>query len=237
MILRLQKFLADAGVASRRKSEELIAEGRVSVNNEVITEQGVKIDDQLDLITVDGKVVKPQKNHVYIILNKPEGYVTTVKDQFDRPTVMSLIKGVEKRIVPVGRLDYDTSGLLLMTNDGELTYKFTHPKHNVEKVYVAKVFGTPDTNDMLKLKMGVYINGVKTESAKVLLLESGERYSFIQITIHEGKNRQVRKMCETIKHPVSSLKRVAEGELKLGDLPKGKYRYLTEEEIKYLKSV
>ena len=202
---RLQKFLAEAGIASRRKSEELIAAGRVQVNGQVVRELGVKIDPAKDKVLFDNKPVKAQETKkVYIMLHKPEGYVTTAKEQFGRPAVLDLVQGVKERIFPVGRLDYDTSGLLLLTNDGDLTYKLTHPK-----------------------------------PAKIQILEKEKdmRFCTAEIIIHEGKNRQVRKMCEAIKHPVAQLKRVATGELTLGDLPKGKYRYLTEREIKYLKKL
>lgn len=237
---RLQKFLAEAGIASRRKSEELIAAGRVKVNGMIVTEQGVKIDPKKDKVEFDGKAVSAKsEKKVYIMLHKPEGYVTTAKEQFGRPAVLDLIHGVEERIFPVGRLDYDTSGLLLLTNDGDLTYRLTHPKHDVDKTYIAKLFGVPDDGDLQKFRRGVIIDGRKTSPAKIRILEKekDQRFCTAEIMIHEGKNRQVRKMCEAIHHPVAQLKRVATGELQLGDLPKGKYRFLTEREIKYLKSL
>ena len=173
------------------------------------------------------------------MLHKPEGYVTTAKEQFGRPAVLDLVQGVKERIFPVGRLDYDTSGLLLLTNDGDLTYKLTHPKHDVDKTYIAKLYGVPDEGALQKFRRGVVIDGRKTRPAKIQILEKEKdmRFCTAEIIIHEGKNRQVRKMCEAIKHPVAQLKRVATGELTLGDLPKGKYRYLTEREIKYLKKL
>lgn len=235
---RLQKFLAEAGVASRRKAEELIAAGKIKVNGKVITELGTKIDPQKDEVLYQDKIVsKKEVEMVYIMLHKPEGYVTTAKEQFGRPGVMDLVRDVKERIFPVGRLDYDTSGLLLLTNDGDLTYKLTHPKHDVEKTYTAKLFGTPDDMDLQKFRRGVFIDGRKTKPAKIQILEKGERQSVVEIVIHEGRNRQVRKMCEAIKHPVAQLKRVATGDLKLGDLPKGKYRHLTSKEVKYLKGL
>lgn len=236
MQVRLQKYLADAGVASRRKSEEFIKRGKVSVNGVVVTELGTKIDDKTDTVTYNGKVVKAETKFVYIMLNKPEGFVTTVKDQFNRPAVTDLVK-VKERVFPVGRLDYDTSGLLILTNDGDLTYKLTHPKHEIEKTYIAKLFGTPDINDINKFKHGVHVDGRKTLPAKIEIIEKEEKYCYAKIIIKEGRNRQVRKMCEAIKHPVAMLKRVATGDLQLGDLPKGKYRYLTEKEIRYLKNL
>lgn len=235
---RLQKFLAEAGIASRRKAEELIAAGKIKVNGKVITELGTKIDPKKDEVLYLDKVVsKKEVELVYIMLHKPEGYVTTAKEQFGRPGVMDLVRDVNARIFPVGRLDYDTSGLLLLTNDGDLTYKLTHPKHDVDKTYIAKLYGTPDDMDLQKFRRGFFIEGRQTKPAKMQILENGERQSTVEIIIHEGRNRQVRKMCEAIKHPVAQLKRVATGELTLGDLPKGKYRRLTAKEIKYLKSL
>ncbi len=235
---RLQKFLAEAGVASRRKAEELIAAGKIKVNGKVITELGTKIDPKKDeVLYLDKEVSTKEVELVYIMLHKPEGYVTTAKEQFGRPGVMDLIRDVKARIFPVGRLDYDTSGLLLLTNDGDLTYKLTHPKHDVDKTYIAKLYGTPDDMDLQKFRRGVVIDGKQTKPAKMQILEKGERQSTVEIIIHEGRNRQVRKMCEAIKHPVAQLKRVATGDLTMGDLPKGKYRHLTQKEVKYLKSL
>lgn len=235
---RLQKFLAEAGVASRRKAEQLILDGKVKVNGKVITALGTKIDPKKDKVLYNNKEVSVKEvEMVYIMLHKPEGFVTTAKDQFDRPSVLDLIKNVKGRIYPVGRLDYDTSGLLLLTNDGDLTYKLTHPKHDVDKTYVAKVYGTPDEMDLQMFRRGVHIDGVRTKPAKIQVLEKGDRLATVEISIHEGKNRQVRKMCEAMKHPVAQLKRVATGDLNLGDLAKGKYRNLTEKEVKYLKNL
>lgn len=235
---RLQKFLAEAGVASRRKAEELIAAGKVKVNGRVVTELGTKIDPKKDqVLYMDQPVDTKNVMHVYIMLHKPEGYVTTTKEQFGRPGVMDLVKDIDARIFPVGRLDYDTSGLLLLTNDGDLTYKLTHPKHDVEKTYIARLYGTPDDMDLQKFRRGVEIDGRRTKPAKIQILEKGERQSTVEIVLHEGRNRQVRKMCEAIRHPVAQLKRVATGDLKMGDLPKGKYRHLTAKEVKYLKSL
>lgn len=237
---RLQKFLAEAGVASRRKAEELIAQGKVKVNGKVVTEMGMKIDPAKDEVTyLDKKVTTKDTKMVYIMLYKPEGYVTTAKEQFGRPAVMDLVKGVKERIFPVGRLDYDTSGLLLLTNDGDLTYKLTHPKHDVDKTYIAKLYGIPDEGALQKFRRGVVIDGKRTKPAKIQIIDKDKdgRFCTAEIIIHEGRNRQVRKMCEAIKHPVAQLKRVATGDLKLGDLQKGKYRHLTEKEIKYLKKL
>lgn len=234
---RLQKFMAECGIASRRHAEELIKKGLVKVNGEVVTELGFKINPNKDVVEYKGKNIKADAKKVYIMLNKPEGYVTTVKDQFGRPAVLDLVKGVKERIVPVGRLDYDTSGMLILTNDGEAIYKLTHPKNEVNKVYEAKLFGVPDSNTINLFREGITIDGKKTRPAKIELLKVDGRFSWCNITIHEGRNRQVRKMCQAARHPVSTLRRVAEGELYLGDLKKGSWRYLTNKEIQYLKEL
>lgn len=234
MLMRLQKYLAEAQVASRRKAEEIILQGRVKVNDKTITELGTKIESDRDNITVDGKRVQICEKMIYIMLNKPEGCVTTVKDQFDRKSVIDYVSDVKERVYPVGRLDYDTSGLLILTNDGDLTYKLTHPKHNIEKTYIADVDREPDSNDMEKFKKGLIIDGRKTAPAEIEIMKRG-RLTSLKIKIHEGRNRQVRKMCAAINCNVVRLKRIAEGNLKLGNLERGKYRYLSDEEIKYLK--
>ena len=166
-MMRLQKYLASCGVASRRGAEELIRRGRVTVNGAVVTEMGTQVDEEHDCVTFDGAVVKPEKKMVYVLLNKPVGYVTTVSDDKGRNTVMELVQDIPVRIYPVGRLDYDTEGLLLMTNDGDLTYRVTHPKNQVEKTYVAEVTGNITMNTLTQLRSGVYLDGVKTSPAKV----------------------------------------------------------------------
>ena len=237
MEVRLQKFLAEAGIASRRKAEELIVMGKIQLNGKVVTELGTKVDTQKDVVLYQNKKVEIKQNFVYIMLYKPEGYVTTVKDQFQRPTVMDLLKDVTERVYPVGRLDYDTSGLLLLTNDGDLTYRLTHPKHHIEKTYEAKLFGIPSEQDILKFRRGIIIDGKKTEPATLKILKKEKKYTTVRIVIQEGRNRQVRKMCQAIKHPVAQLKRIGTGTLFLKDLKKGSYRYLTQKEISYLKSL
>ncbi len=237
MKVRLQKFLAEAGIASRRKAEELIVMGKIQLNGKVVTELGTKVDTQKDVVLYQNKKVEIKQNFVYIMLYKPEGYVTTVKDQFQRPTVMDLLKDVTERVYPVGRLDYDTSGLLLLTNDGDLTYRLTHPKHHIEKTYEAKLFGIPSEQDILKFRRGIIIDGKKTEPATLKILKKEKKYTTVRIVIQEGRNRQVRKMCQAIKHPVAQLKRIGTGTLFLKDLKKGSYRYLTQKEISYLKSL
>lgn len=234
--IRLQKYLAEAGIASRRKAEEIIAQGRVSIDGNVVTETGVKVLGN-ERITVDGKPVSIKGKKLYIVMNKPAGYVTTVKDQFSRKTVIDLLEGLEERIFPVGRLDYETTGLLILTNDGGLTYKLTHPAHEVDKKYEAKVKGIPLEADIRKLEKGVSIDGFVTSPASARLIKKLKENAVLEIVIHEGKNRQVRKMCEAVGYPVISLKRTAIGDLSLKGLELGKWRYLTGSEIDYLKNL
>lgn len=236
-MVRLQKYLADCGVASRRGSEEIIRSGRVRVNGETITEMGVKVDEDNDLVTVDDREVRPQKKMVYIMLNKPVGYVTTVSDDKGRDTVMDLVSDIPMRIYPVGRLDYDTSGLLLMTNDGELTYKLTHPKNNIEKTYVAEVTGNISMETITKLRGGVVIDGVKTSPAKVEVIGATQLGTRLEITIHEGRNRQVRKMFEAVGCIVKRLNRTREAGLNLGHVPLGRWRKLSESEVNMLRKI
>ncbi|NSW90435.1 MAG: rRNA pseudouridine synthase [Firmicutes bacterium] len=234
--IRLQKFIAISGVRSRRKAEELIRQGRVEVNGEVVFEPWFPVGEG-DCIKVDGKRISLEEKKVYIMLNKPEGYVSTVKDQFSRKTVLDLVNGVKGRIYPVGRLDYDTSGLLLLTNDGEFAYKLTHPKHEIKKVYVAEVKGILNSEEIQKFESGLRIDNFKTSPAKLRILKKKNDACILEITIHEGKNRQVRKMCEAIGHPVIRLKRIAVGSLSIGKLPEGQWRYLTKEEVEMLMSL
>ncbi|MCI6736553.1 MAG: rRNA pseudouridine synthase [Intestinibacter sp.] len=237
--MRINKYIALCGVASRRKAEELILSNRVKVNDEIITELSYQVDEKNDIVKVDDKIIKEEEKLVYILLNKPEGYITTVKDQFDRPSVLDLVSDIKERVYPIGRLDYETSGLLLLTNDGDLTYKLTHPKHEVEKTYVARVKGKPNRREIENFKNGLKIEDYITSKAKLKIVKYDDKkdVSTLEIKIHEGKNRQVRKMCKAINHPVLRLKRVAMGKIKIQDCQIGKYRYLTEEEIKYLKSI
>lgn len=235
--MRLQKYMALSGVASRRKSEEMIVEGRVKVNNKIITELGTIIDPKKDKVLVDGKKIKLESNKVYIMLNKPVGYVSTLKDEKGRKIVTDLIEGVRERIYPVGRLDADTTGLLLLTNDGDLANKLTHPSKKIQKRYIAIVEGVPNKAELDKMRKGIYIDGKKTAPAKVKIAKKYEDESILDIEIHEGRNRQVKKMCESINHPIKKLKRVSIGELELGGLLIGNWRFLNEEEMTYLKSL
>ena len=234
---RLQKYLAECGVASRRKCEEIILEGKVSVNGKVVAELGTKIIPGKDKIELNGKEIVSEKK-VYILLNKPVGYVTTVSDEKERPTVMELLNGVKEKVVPVGRLDMFTSGLLLLSNDGEFIYKVTHPKHETTKTYIVKTRGVPTEKDLEKLRVGVKIEDYTTSPAKVelLLKDNTNDISRIWIQIHEGRNRQVRKMCEAIGLSVIALKREGVGELTCEGVERGKWRYLTEEEVKNIKN-
>ena len=229
---RLQKYLANCGIASRRKCEELILEGKVEVNGRKVTELGTKVTES-DVVKYNGKEVKPVEEKVYILLNKPIGYVTTAKDQFGRDTVLDLIK-TNKRIVPVGRLDMYTSGALILTNDGELVNKLTHPKNEINKTYNVTVAGIVSIQDVKMLEEGVIIDGnykTKPAKAKILKINEEKNISRIQITIHEGKNRQVRKMCEAIEKKVLALHRSKIGSIDVKSLKLGEWRYLTKKEI------
>ena len=234
--IRLQKYMADCGIASRRKCEELILQGKVSLNGKIVTELGTKIDPKKDIVIYNGnKLNKIDDKKIYILLNKPIGYVTTVKDQFARDTVLDLVK-VNKRIVPVGRLDMYTSGAIILTDDGDFVYKVTHPKHEIEKTYNVTLKGIVGKDDIEKLKTGVQIGNyiTKQAKAKILKIDKEKNISRVEIVIHEGKNRQVRKMCEAIGKKVLALHRSKIGNIDIKDLKIGEYRYLTESEINNL---
>ena len=227
---RLQKILSQAGIASRRASERLMLEGRVTVNGEKVRELGTRADAAADDIRVDGRRIRLPERHVYLLLNKPTGYVTTRSDPEKRPTVIDLI-GVREYVYPVGRLDFDSEGLLILTNDGDLAAGLTHPSHGVARVYEARVAGVPDEHDLKRLRRGIVIEGRRTFPADVRL--SGRT---LTITVREGRNRQVRKMCDAIGHPVNRLKRVAIGPLRDSRLKPGQWRELTADEVRNLKS-
>lgn len=231
--IRLQKYMAEAGIASRRKAEELILEGKVKVNGKTINELGIKIVPNKDIVEYNGKKVILEKEYVYILLNKPIGYVTTVKDQFNRDSILDLVK-TNKRIVPVGRLDMYTSGAIILTNDGDFVYKVTHPKHEIEKTYTVTIKGIVKDNEVEDLRKGVKIEDYITKPAKVKILKTDEEknISRLEITIHEGKNRQVRKMCEAIDHKVLALHRSKIAGIGVKDLELGKWRYLTKNEVR-----
>lgn len=248
--IRLQKYMAECGIASRRKSEEYIIKGLVKINGKVVNELGIKVNPLVDKIEFLGDISKKdvsdannniginnlelkKENKVYIALNKPVGYVTTASDERGRPTVMDLLKEIKEKVVPVGRLDMYTSGLLLFSNDGDFIYKVTHPKHETTKTYVVKTRGVPSEADLDKLRNGVVIEDYVTSPAKVklLLVDNKNDISRIWIQIHEGRNRQVRKMCESINLSVIALKREAVGNITCEGLEKGQWRYLTKEEV------
>jgi len=233
--VRLNKYIAQSGVASRRKADELTLQGKVKVNGVVLKEPGYDVAET-DVVEVDGRVLKPAARKVYIMLNKPKGYITSADDEKDRPTVMVLVSDIEERLFPVGRLDYNTSGLLLMTNDGELAYKLTHPKHQIYKTYRARVSGRLSDERLAKLRNGVDIGGFVTSKAVVNVIKQADRYAIVEIKIHEGKNRQIRRMFSAVGNKVLDLERIAIGELKLGHLKEGHYRKLTQKEIEYLKN-
>lgn len=234
--IRLQKYMADCGIASRRKCEELIEEGNVTVNGVLIMELGTKVVPDKDEVCFKGRKIRPSERKVYILLNKPIGYVTTVSDQFNRDTVLDLVK-VKERIVPVGRLDMYTSGALILTNDGEFVNIVTHPSHEIEKTYTVTIIGIVTKEDVKKLESGVIIDeNYKTKPAKVKILKTDTELnkSRLEIKIHEGKNRQVRKMCEAIGKKVVALHRTKIGNVQVKDLKIGTWRYLTDIEVKSL---
>lgn len=231
--IRLQKYLASNGILSRRKAEEAILEGKVKVDGKVVTELGTKVNPTINKVEYEGKLVKKEEEKVYVLLNKPIGYVTTVKDQFNRDIVTDLIKEVKVKLLPVGRLDMYTSGALILTNDGDFIYRVTHPKHEIEKTYNVTLRGVIEKAQIQELEKGVKIEDYITKPAKVKILkiDSEKNISRIQITIHEGKNRQVRKMCEAVGKKVLALHRAKIGFLDVKDLKVGQWRYLTKKEI------
>ena len=229
--IRLQKFLAQAGIASRRKCEQIIEAGRVQVNGKTVSAMGVKVCPGKERVTVDGKVVEAAEKDVYILLNKPKGYVTTVSDPQGRPIVTSFLQNVKERVYPVGRLDIDTEGALLLTNDGALTQAILHPSKGVFKTYEAVIKGFPSAASLRILETGVRLDGKKTAPAQVKVLGKEQRTSTVQLTIHEGRKHQVKKMLAAVGHPVQSLKRLAYGKLGLGNLKPGKYRFLTKNDL------
>ncbi len=234
--MRLQKFLSSAGIASRRKCEEFILEGKIKVNGQVVCELGTKIDPSKDEVKYnDKKVELVKEEHTYILLNKPIGYVTTANDQFGRDTVLDLLKKVNRRVVPVGRLDMFTSGALILTDDGDFVYKVTHPKHEITKTYTVTVRGIVEESEVQKLREGVIIDNdytTKPADARIIKIDREKNQSRMEIRIHEGKNRQVRKMCEAIGRKVLALHRTKIGDVGVKDLKIGTWRYLTPNEIK-----
>ena len=237
MQIRLNKFLAQAGVASRREVDKMIAEGRIKVNGQVVQVLGYKIDDEKDRVEVEGRGVEREEGLIYLMLNKPPGYLVTLKDNFQRPTIQQLLPSLRKRVFPVGRLDYDSSGLLLMMNDGELAYRLTHPRFKVPKAYLVKVKGEPDPSEVTRLEKGIFLDGKKTAPAKIAQIRGDPKKSLFKIEIYEGRKREVKRMFQAIGHKVLQLQRTNFGGLKLGSLKAGKWRYLTRKEIDTLKKL
>ncbi len=235
--MRLNKFLAKAGIASRRHADTLIEEGHVSINGQVVTNLGTQVDEANDIVSVDGKPAKVSDDFVYIMLHKPISYLVTRMDEFGRPTVMGLVGKFRNVVKPVGRLDLNSSGLLLLTNEGELAFRLTHPRFKIDKTYRVKCEGYLTAEEAERLEKGVAIEGGITAPANVKITSQGQDFSRFEITIHEGKKRQVRLMCQAVKHEVIALKRLSFGNLHLGDLKEGKYRLLTDEEVKSLKGL
>ena len=234
---RLQKILSQGGVASRRASEQLMLDGRVTVNGETVRELGTKADPTRDDIRVDGRRVKIAEQRRYLLLNKPRGYVTTRSDPQRRPTVIDLLRGVREYVYPVGRLDFESEGLLILTNDGDLAARLTHPSHGVARVYEARVLGVPDEHDVQRLSRGLVVDGRRTGPADIRVLPArrGADEATLVVTIREGRNRQVRKMCDAIGHPVNHLRRVAIGPIRDPKLKPGAFRDLRGDEIEALK--
>ncbi len=232
--MRLAKYLARAGVASRRHAEEIIRAGRVCVNGSIADQPQAQVKGN-DTVTVDGELITEFEEKVYLLLHKPKGYISTVHDTHNRLTVMDLVKDVKKRLYPVGRLDSDTSGILLMTNDGDLANRLTHPSYEVKKVYLVHVNGIPGEEALMQLREGVVIEGRKTAPAGVRLIKqftgTVKNEALLEITLIEGRKRQVKKMCEAVNHPVASLHREEFAGLKAGSVPEGAYRHLTDQEV------
>ncbi|MBA7535582.1 Ribosomal large subunit pseudouridine synthase B [subsurface metagenome] len=235
MQIRLNKFLAQAGVASRREVDKMIAEGRIKVNGQVVQVLGYKIDDEKDRVDVEGRRVEKEEELIYLMINKPPGYLVTLKDNFQRPTIQQLFPSLRKRVFPVGRLDYDSSGLLLLTNDGELAYRLTHPRFKVPKVYLVKVKGEPVPSELTRLEKGIYLDDKKTAPAKIVQIEGDPKKSLLKVEIYEGRKREVKRMFQVIGHKVIQLQRINFGGLGLGSLKMGKWRFLTRKEIDSLK--
>jgi pseudouridine synthase len=236
MRIRLNKFLAQAGVASRREVDKMIEEGKIKVNGRVVRTLGTKIDDETDRVELGGKRVKKEEKMVYLMLNKPPGYLVTLKDPFQRPTIKELLPSIKERIYPVGRLDYDSEGLLLLTNDGELAHRLTHPRYRVPKNYVVEVKGVPDSSAISRLEKGIIIDEKKTAPAKIARLSGGLKKTLLRIEIHEGRKREVKRMFGAVGHRVLQLKRVGFGGMRLSQLQTGKWRFLTKREVDALKS-
>lgn len=234
---RLQKYMARCGLASRRECEKIISQGKVTVNGKLILEMGKKINPSKDEIKVEGRLIVPETKKAYIILNKPVGYISTVSDPMGRPTILELIGDIGLRIFPVGRLDFDSQGLIILTNDGDFTYYLTHPKHGIKKEYRVLVSGSPKNEDIESLKRGINIDDYFTNPAEIININKEDGGSIFKVIINEGRNRQVRRMFDSIGHPVISLTRVSVGNITLGNLPLGSWRYLRQDEVDGIKGM
>lgn len=237
MLIRLNKFLAQAGVASRREADRMITEGRISVNNTVVEELGVQIDPTKDTVRVDGRNVKKEKEEFFLLLNKPAGYLVTLKDPFKRPTVLELLPKLKRRVFPVGRLDLNSEGLLLLTNHGELANRLMHPRYRIKKVYEMRTKGIPSRKSLQRLEKGIHLDGKKTAPAKVTHLGADSKNARIRIELTEGRKREIRRMFEAIGYSLFSLKRINYAGIAIGTLKKGQWRYLTPSEITHLKKL
>jgi 23S rRNA pseudouridine2605 synthase len=235
--MRINKYLADSGVCSRRGADKLIEEGRVKLNGKTVKELGANVNENNDSVTVDGRKVSPVSTYTYLLFNKPKGCVSTVKDEKDRKTVMDFINIPGKRLYPVGRLDYDSEGMMIITDDGSLAFRLTHPMNEIFKTYIVKIEGDLSLEDLAKLRSGVVIDGVKSNRSFVKVLECENNISRIEVRINEGKNHHIKKMFEAVGKNVIFLKRVAIGEMRLGGLNRGEYRDLREDEVFYLKNL
>jgi 23S rRNA pseudouridine2605 synthase len=235
MDVRLNKLLSRSGVASRRKADDLIREGRVAVNGTVVTELGTKVDDRADRVAVDGRRIASGREAVHILIHKPPGYLVTLSDPFGRPTILDLLPKLADGVRPVGRLDMDSEGVLLLTNDGELAFRLTHPRFEVRKTYIVRVKGEVTPSDAARLEKGVSVDGRRTSPARVTVLESHSTKSIVQVTLHEGRKREVRKMFEAVGREVATLKRIDFAGLRLDHLPSGKWRLLKKSEVAALR--
>lgn len=237
MKVRINKFMARSGETSRRGADKLIAQGRVTVNGQIVQELGLKIDDMGDKVEIDGKIIQPYKKPDYILLNKPLGYLVTRKDPYSRETVMKLLPADKSYLFPVGRLDFDSEGLLLLTNDGELAHRLMHPSFKVKKEYLVRVKDRPDAAEIKKLERGVYLDNKKTAPSKIKLLRENQKTTIFSIEIHEGRKREIRRMFKTVGHPVLLLKRIKFAGLTIGKLKSGRWRHLAPPEIDRLKKL
>jgi 23S rRNA pseudouridine2605 synthase len=234
---RLQKILAKAGIASRREAERMVREGRVSVNGKVVETLGLKADSSRDHIRVDGRMLPRFEPKVFLLLNKPRGYLSTVRDPRGRPTIMDLLKDVKWRVYPVGRLDFDAEGLLLLTNDGDLAHLLSHPRFSIPKTYLVKVGGVPDEKKIARLRRGVRLEDGEAKAVFCKLIRERDKNSWLRVVVMEGRNRLIKRMFLAIGHPVLKLKRIEYGPIQLGDLPFGHYRYLTLGEMEKLSRI